>query len=130
MRVLKILPVALALVAVPLSAAAQQPMNLTQIVDKILSQEQAEAQSLRQYSPIAETYIQKFRPDKQLGAVPDGDKYFLGRAELAKGVELEPLIGVNGMKHKMLDSLGNLFSTEFLPRGFLQMIYVDMNGFD
>src|ERR1700730_15417727 len=129
MRVLKILPVALALVAVPLSAAAQQPMNLTQIVDKILSQEQAEAQSLRQYSPIAETYIQKFRPDKQLGAVPDGDKYFLGRAELAKGVELEPLINDSG-KHKLLLSVGRFFSSDFLPRGFLQMIYLDADGFD
>jgi hypothetical protein len=130
MRVLKILPVALALVAVPFSAAAQQPMNLTQIVDKIVSQEQAEVQLLRQYSPIAETYIQKFRPDKDLGAVPDGDNYFLGRAELAKGVELEPLTSVNGIKHKMLATLGNPFSTEVLPSGFLQMIYVDTNGFD
>jgi len=130
MRVLKILPVALALVMVPLSAAAQQPMNLTQIVDKIVSQEQAEVQLLRQYSPIAETYIQKFRPDKDLGAVPDGDKYFLGRAELAKGVELEPLTSVNGIKHKMLASLESSFSTEVLPSGFLQMIYVDTNGFD
>jgi hypothetical protein len=130
MRHLKILPVALALVAVPLSAAAQQPMNLTQIVDKIVSQEQAEVQSLRQYSPIAETYIQKFRPDKDLGAVPDGDKYFLGRAELAKGVELEPLTSVTGIKHKMLASLESPFSTEVLPSGFLQMIYVDTNGFD
>jgi peptidase M48-like protein len=130
MRVLKILPVALALVAVPLSAAAQQPMNLTQIVDKIVSQEQAEVQSLRQYSPIAETYIQKFRPDKDLGAVPDGDKYFLGRADLAKGVELEPLTSVNGIKHKMLASLENSFSTEVLASGFLQMIYVDTSGFD
>jgi hypothetical protein len=130
MRSLTILAVALALGAMPLSAAAQQPMNMTQMVDKIVAQEQAEVQSLRQYSPIAETYIQKLRPDKNLGAVPDGDKYFLGRAELAKGVEIEPLSGVNGMKRKMLDSLGDLFSTEFLPRGFLQMIYVDMNGFD
>jgi len=130
MSVLKFLPVTLALIAVPLSAAAQQPMNLTQIVDKIVSQEQAEVQLLREYSPIAETYIQKFRPDKDLGAVPDGDKYFLGRAELAKGVELEPLTGVNGIKHKMLASLESSFSTEVLPSGFLQMIYVDTNGFD
>jgi hypothetical protein len=130
MCILKILPVALALGAMPLLAAAQQPMNLTQMVDKIVAQEQAEVQSLRQYSPIAETYIQKLRPDKNLGAVPDGDKYLLGRAELAKGVELEPLTGVNSITHKILASLGSSFSTEFLPRGFLQMIYVDMNGFD
>ena len=53
MRILKILLVALALGAMPLSAAAQQPMTLTQMVDKIVAQEQEEVQSLRQYSPIA-----------------------------------------------------------------------------
>jgi len=63
-------------------------------------------------------------------AVPDGDKYFLGRAELGKGVELEPLEHDSGMKHKVFGSWASFFSTEFVPRGFLQMIYLDMNGFD
>src|SRR5216683_1110341 len=31
---------------------------------------------------------------------------------------------------KILASLGNMFSGEFLPRGFLQMIYLDEEGFD
>ena len=130
MRSLKLLRVALALSTMPFAAIAQQPTTLSEVIDKIVAQEQAEVQSLRQYSPIAETYIQKLRSDKDLGAVLDGDKYFLGRADLAKGVELEPLTSVNGTKHKMLASLESSFSTEVLPRGFLQMIYVDTNGFD
>src|SRR5262249_57584612 len=73
------------------NAGAQEP-TVAQAVDKVVAQEQAEVQALRQYSPLVETYIQLVRPDKELGAVPDGDRYFLGRAELAKGVELEPLI--------------------------------------
>src|SRR3989454_8067763 len=90
MRTLKILPVALALVlgAIPLTAAAQQQMTVAQVVDKIVAQEQAEVQLLRQYSPIVETYIQILRPTKAGGALPNGDKYFLGRAELSKGVEI------------------------------------------
>jgi len=80
-----------------------------------------------------ETYIQQMRPDQTLGAVPNGDRYFLGRAELAKGVELEPLTneGQSGVKHKLFGGLGNVFSLqmEFLPRGFLQMIYIDNDGF-
>ncbi len=57
MRTLKILPVALALAlgAIPLPVAGQQQMTLAQVVDKIVAQEQAEVQSLRQYSPIVET---------------------------------------------------------------------------
>jgi len=133
MRSLKILYAVLTLTAMPIAATAQQPMTESEVVDKIVRQEQAEVQLLRQYSPLVETYIQNIRPDKQLGAVPDGDKYFLGRAELAKGVELEPLDRVErdaGMKHKVFGGWASFFSTEFVPRGFLQMIYLDMNGFD
>ena len=54
MRTLKILPVALALGVMPLAAAAQQP-TLTQVVDTIVAQEQAEVPLLRQYSPLVET---------------------------------------------------------------------------
>src|SRR5215510_11362758 len=110
-----------------------QELTVAQAVDKVVAQEQAEEQLLRQYSPLVETYIQLVRPDKELGAVPDGDRYFLGRAELAKGVELEALIanGSNSSaKQRLLSSVGGFFSAEFLPRGFLQMIYLDMDGFD
>ncbi len=136
MRSRKILPAILVLLAIlilltmPMAATAQQPTTVSEVVDKVIRQEQAEVQLLRQYSPLVETYIQNLRADKQLGAVPDGDKYFLGRAELAKGVELEPLEHDAGMKHKVFGGWANFFSTEFVPRGFLQMIFLDMNGFD
>src|SRR5712692_717656 len=131
MRSLKILPAILVLSAMPVTTTAQQPTILSEVVDKIVRQEQAEVQLLRQYSPLVETYIQNIRADQRLGAVPDGDKYFLGRAELAKGVELEPLEhDTGGVKHKVFGGWANFFSTEFVPRGFLQMIYLDMNGFD
>jgi len=131
MRTLNILTRAFALGALPLAAAAQQATTLSQVLDKIVAQEQVEMQSLRQYAPLVETYIQNLRPDKHLGSVPDGDKYFLGRAELAKGVELEPLTRGSATKHnKIFGGLGSFFSTEFLPQGFLQMIYLDVYGFD
>jgi hypothetical protein len=130
MRALKILLVALALGALPLSAFPQQPSKLTEVVDRIVAQEQAEMQSLHQYSPIVETYIQVLRANKDQGAVPKGDKYFLGRAELAKGVEIEPLITDGHSKHNMFGGIGRFVSMEFLPRGFLQMVYLDTTGFN
>src|SRR5712672_1194411 len=132
MRSLKILPAILVLIgAMPMPAMAQQPMTASDVIDKIVRQEQAEVQLIRQYSPLVETYIQNVRADKQLGAVPDGDKYFLGRAEFAKGVELEPLEHeASGMKRKVFGGWAGFFSTEFVPAGFLQMIYLDLNGFD
>jgi peptidase M48-like protein len=126
----KILPAILVLNAMPIAARAQQPTTVSEVVDKVVRQEQAEVELLRQYSPLVETYIQNLRPDKQLGAVPDGDKYFLGRAELAKGVDLEPLEHDAGLKRKVLREFAGFFSTEFVPRGFLQMIFLDTNGFD
>ena len=130
MRSLKILPATLALSLIPLAATAQQLLSPNEVVDKIVAQEQAEVQLLRQYSPLVETYIQYVRPDKQVGTLPDGDKYFIGRAELARGVELAPLERSAGLKHKLLGGLREFFSSEFVPRGFLQMIYLDMYGFD
>lgn len=130
MRSLKILPAAMALCVYPFAVAAQQSLSPSEAVDKIVRQEQAEVQLLRQYSPLVETYIQYLRADSQLGAVPDGDKYFLGRAMLDRTVEVEPLQREAGVKHKLLASWGGFFSTEFVPSGFLQMIFLDTNGFD
>jgi len=139
MRIIKSVLVVLALGVLPLRAADKPTNNnnsaLDQVVDRIVSQEQAEMNALKPYSPLVETYIQNLRGDKDLGTVPDGDKYFLGRAVLAKGVDLDPLTdssdATGGKKH-FLGGVGSMFSLsmEFLPRGFLQMIYLDMNGFD
>src|ERR1700736_6257012 len=129
MRTRMLLPAPLLLGALPFAAEAHESTTVTAVVDKIVAQEQAEVQMLRRYSPLVETYIQTVRPDKEHGAIPDGDRYFLGRAELAKGVELEPLINDSGSR-KLLLSVGRFFSSDFLPRGFLQMIYLDADGFD
>jgi hypothetical protein len=134
MRILKTVLVVLALCALPLRAAAQKDNALDQVVTRIVTQEQAEMNSLRAYSPLVETYIQNLKGDKDLGAVPAGDKYFMGKAILAKGVELEPLTEgeASGVKKKIFGGLGSMFSLsmEYLPQGFLQMIYLDTNGFD
>ena len=108
----------------------QRSLTPEEVIEKIMAQEQAEVGLVRQYSPLVETYIQYLRPDKQVGAAPAGDKYYLGRAELSNGVALEPLDRDQGVKHKLLGSWGEFFNSQFLPRGFLQMIYVDVNGFD
>ncbi|HEX2710921.1 MAG TPA: M48 family metalloprotease [Candidatus Acidoferrales bacterium] len=133
MRILKgFLVLILVFGALPLVADDQQAGTLDQVVDRVVSRETALMGSLRQYSPLVETYIQNLKADKDLGSVPAGDKYFLGRADLGKGVELRSLMEKSGKAHRALGGVGNFFSfsMEYLPRGFLQMIYVDMNGFD
>ena len=72
------------------SAAAepQQARTMDQVIDRVITNENRLDQQIRQYSPLVETYIQNLKPDKDLGYVPAGDKYFLGRADFAKGVAL------------------------------------------
>ncbi len=117
------------------SAAAPEPQQartMDQVIDRVVTNENRLNQQIRQYSPLVETYIQNLKPDKELGSVPAGDKYFLGRADFSKGVALVPLSETSGKGKKIIGSIGNFFSfaMQFLPDGFLQMIYLDTNGFD
>jgi hypothetical protein len=129
MRVWKMLGAMLILGLVPLRGAAQTP-SMDQVVDRIVTQEKAEMQMLRQYSPLVETYIQMLRPDSKLVSIPAGDRYFLGKAQLANGVDLDAFAGDQGALRKKISGVSGFFGVEFLPRGFLQMIYLDTNGFD
>jgi hypothetical protein len=120
--------------ALPGLAAAQssgQPSTLDQVIDKIVAQEKAEMEMLHQSAPLVETYIQLLGPDPNLKTVPVGDKYYLGKANLAKGLDLEPLTSDKGAPNLKYTAggLGTFISMsmQFLPRGFLQMIYLDQN---
>ena len=130
MSSLRTLPAALVLLTLPFLTNAQQPASSDELVDKIVAQEHAEIQLLRQFSPLVETYIQYLRLDKQAVVVPDGDKYFLGRARLADGVQLELLEYDPGLKRKLSEDWREFANIGFVPAGFLQMIYVDSSGFD
>ncbi len=113
-------------------APADQPRNMAEVIDRVITNENRATQQIRQYSPLVETYIQNLKPDKELGYAPAGDKYFLGRADFAKGVSLVSLTDTNSKGKKIFGSIGNFFSfaLQFVPDGFLQMIFIDTNGFD
>ncbi len=123
--------------ATPLAEAAQKPAALqptteSQVVDKIVTREQEEMRLIRQFSPLVETYVQNFREDKHLGAVPDGDKYLLGRADFSRGVEVVSLEDSQSKNKKFLGSMGSFFAfgKQYVPAGFLQMIFIDTDGFN
>jgi hypothetical protein len=111
---------AIAATAVP--KPADQARTMDDLVDRVIANENRANQQIKQFSPLVETYIQHLKPNKDLGYVPAGDKYFLGRADFSKGASLVSLTDTNG----------NFFSfaMQFLPDGFLQMIFIDTHGFD
>src|SRR5216684_61994 len=111
---------------------ADQPRTMEEVVDRVIVNENHLNQEIRRYSPLVETYIQNQKPDNNLGFVPAGDKYFLGRADFAKGVNLVSLTDADTKGKKIFSGIGNFFSfaMQYLPDGFLQMIFIDTNGFD
>ncbi len=138
MRTLKAVLVILALVVVSAPAAfgqQQQTQNndaLNQVIDKIIVREKAEMDIIRQYSPLIETYIQNLRTDKDGAPMPAGDTYFIGRAKFDKGVQVESLIDASGIRHGIAGGFSGIFNTgvTYVPVGFLEMVFLDKNGFD
>ena len=102
------------------------------VISGIITRENQEMAMIRQRSPMVETYIQKVKILEKDGSWrPDGDHYFIGRAQLSKGLELESLDArKNNPIRRIVGSLTRLFDfgAEFLPKGFLQMIYLDNEG--
>ncbi len=70
---------------------ADQARTMEEVTDRVVKAEQQMNSDVRKYSPLVETYIQNLRPDTELGYVPAGDKYFLGKADFGKGVNLVSL---------------------------------------
>src|SRR6202171_2950089 len=128
---------ALAVAASAAPAATPVPPQATaktmdEVIDRVITNENRLNNQIPKYHPLSEPYIQNLKPDKDLGFTPAGDKYFLGRAQFTKGVELISLSDTGGKGKKIFTGIGNFFSfaMQYLPDGFLQMIFIDTNGFD
>jgi hypothetical protein len=141
MRVTR-LSVLIALIAVAISVAAQdspavqpqapqQPVSFDQVMDRVMEREAQFVNTMRNYTPIVETYIQNMQPDKELGAVPRSDEYFLGRLRYDGHVDQKSFLDDRpGFYKRMTNKLTGFMRVEFLPLGFAQMIMVDGQSFD
>src|ERR1700737_4569446 len=107
MRTLKstVLVLFLALAALPLIAEDQPKSTMDQVIDRIIAKEAEENQRVRQYTPLVETYIQNLKVDKDMGPVPAGDKYFLGRADFTRGIDLVSLSENTGKSRRLLSNI-------------------------
>ncbi len=115
------------------AAAQASPLTVNEAIDKIIAREHSENATIRRYNPIIETYIQDMMPDKNMGAVPVGDHYYLGQANLAKGVVDDSMLSKKKGKLDQFNPLSHLagfFEASYVPEGFLQMIYLDTSSFD
>jgi len=115
------------------SSASGPVTTVNEAIDRIIAREHDEIATIRRFNPIIETYIQDMRPDKDMGAIPVKDHYFLGQANLAQGVVDNSMLSRKKGKLDQFNPISHVagfFESSYVPEGFLQMIYLDTNGFD
>ncbi len=102
-------------------------ISIDQVADRVIERERAFVLQMKHMHPLAETYIQNLKTDKNSVVVPVSDQYFLGRLDLSDGVEDQLFEKQTGLNLKSLNPLPSMFSRKFLPVGFAQMIMLDQD---
>jgi hypothetical protein len=114
----------------PTSQPAPPARNADEALDRAIGAENALLQKLRTVQPVIETYIQEMQRDEDLGTRPKTDNYFLGKLDLSRGIGDDSFIPAPGLVKRSVGVFSRVFSSEFMPRGFAQMIIMDDGGFD
>lgn len=115
----------------------------SQLIDKAIAREKEVIKTVKERTPLVETYIQNMRPDDVLGQVPDGDEHFLTRVDFGKIIGSdnyqvnknvsEGSSGKGGFFKNSLSAitgLGGSLHLNFNEVGFVQMLLMDSNDFD
>jgi hypothetical protein len=120
-------------VAVAFGQPEEKPVSdpaLRAAIDKIFYREALLVEEMHKYSPLVETYIQDLKPDTELGTVPVGDKYFLGRLVLdERGIGQKNFQRQAGLRSRVLDKLNTFYKMSYVPLGFMQLLFLN-DAFD
>jgi Peptidase family M48 len=116
----------------PTPSAMPAPTTMDQVVDRFIEREHGLMKALAQRTPVVETYLQNLTADPQLGPVPSGDHYFLGRLDMGETVDRKDYLKEQdkGMETRLMGGFNKLFKVEYQPIGFSWMVYVDRTDFD
>lgn len=107
------------------------PTTMDQVVDRTIEREHALMALLKTRTPLVETYLQNLKRDKDLGAVPSQDHYFLGRMDIGDTVDRRDYLSKEAsLEGRLLGGMTKLFKFEYHPMGFSWMIFADRNDFD
>jgi hypothetical protein len=113
------------------SANPSTPRNEAAI-ERIFRQEAKLVENMHGYTPMVETYIQRLKPDNELGTLPDKDRYFLGRLVLGKkGLNDQAFKDHNklGFMTRVLDRMDSFYRINYANLRFMQTIFLN-EGFD
>jgi len=115
------------------ASTAAPVTTVNEAIDRIIAREHDEIAVMHRYSPIVETYVQDMKADPDMGIVPFRDHYYLGQASLSSGVVDDSMLDKKKKsKAEEMNPLAHFGGSggEYVPQGFLQMIYVDTSSFD
>jgi Peptidase family M48 len=107
----------------------QDSAAFDRVVDQVIQKEKEFLRTMRNFKPLVETYIQNVRPDLELGAVPTGDQYFLGKLDFSRGLGERSFLRQSRLAG-WSEKLTSIYSLKYMPLGFTQMIFVDDSDFD
>jgi hypothetical protein len=68
-------------------ASLAPPATMDQVVDRVILREKDLIKFLAPRTPLVETYLQNLTQDPQLGPIPKDDHYFLGRMDLSDSID-------------------------------------------
>ena len=108
------------------------------LVDRAIAREALVVKTVREKTPIVETYIQNIRPDPVMGQTPDSDLHFLGRVDFGKVINDDQystdksLKKTNFFKHSLgyISGLSTALHLTYHESGFVQMLLVDSKDFN
>lgn len=107
---------------------APAPARTEVMAERIFQQEAHLVDSMRNYSPLVETYIQRLKPDADLGTQPDKDRYFLGRLALGPKGPMNTAFKDNNKARfitRALDRLNTFYRINYQHVGFMQMVFLN-----
>jgi hypothetical protein len=107
---------------------AQKDDPYDKVIDTLIENEFQMVASLAEYSPIVETYMQHFTADKELGAVPSKDVYFLTKVMEGKQRTGNSMTPKPGLLSTIGNRLKGLYTLWYDRMGLVDMILIDDEG--
>ena len=110
--------------------------QMVHLIDQASTHEKAVLLALQHRAPVVETYIQDYKPDTLLSAVPTDDHYFLGRVDFGRVIEDNRYEEAKAKKNMykgsvmFVNGLTKAFKIQYVAQGFVQMLLLDANHFD
>jgi hypothetical protein len=110
--------------------AATPATSIDQVIDRIITREHALMDTLKDRTPVVETYLQNMKADPNEGPVPENDRYFLGHMDLGEDLEHRSYLKDDeGIRHRLLGGFEKLYTVQYKPLGFAWMVYIDHDDF-